>query len=89
MIFSVMSIVSAEDTIELEFGEVANLCLGDVDADTKVSSADLVALRKIFVNAQKVVSNVTDMNYDGQINVIDLVRLKKKLVQELKLKKLL
>lgn len=80
MLVSASVCVNAADSVELEFGKIANLTLGDVDADTKVSSTDLAALRKILVAAEDVISNVSDMNYDGFINVIDLIRLKKKTV---------
>lgn len=71
--------VSAANVAEYEFGEIANLSLGDVDADTQVTSNDLAALRRILLSVDKVISNVSDMNYDGNVDIIDLVRLKKKL----------
>lgn len=71
--------VSAADVAEYEFGEIANLSIGDVNADTLVSSTDLVVLRKKLLSLDVFASNASDMNYDGAVNLIDLVRLKKKL----------
>ena len=47
--------------------------------DGQISSADLVVLRKglLFDTAKE---DLYDYNYDGEINIIDLIRLKKKLV---------
>ena len=49
------------------------------DANTEVNSVDIVVLRKVLLSAAKLKSNVADMNYDGEVNIIDLVRLKKKI----------
>lgn len=46
--------------------------------DAEVSSADLVILRKgLLENSNE--EDLYDYNYDSEINIIDLVRLKKRL----------
>lgn len=72
--------VGAADVAEYEFGEIAHLSIGDVNADTEVSSTDLVVLRKKLLSFDIFISSAADMNYDGAVDIIDLVRLKKKIV---------
>ncbi len=79
MIFGISATVVA-DSVVFDFIQVAKLQIGDVDANAEISSADIAVLKKVLLSVQEVVSEkTTDMNYDGSIDIIDLVRLKKKI----------
>lgn len=82
LILLVGSAVSAEaaDSVEFEFGAVSALYIGDVDTDTVLQSSDLVALKKILLSVCEPINRKTaDLNFDEKIDILDLVRLKKKL----------
>lgn len=79
VILFTISITSSADSCVVDFSELVRLPLGDVDADTLVASSDTAALKKMLLNAEMLRNkNGADMNYDGNIDVVDLVRLKKK-----------
>lgn len=58
---------------------------GDVNLDSKVSTADVVALQQYLLNRLKLNADVlknADMNADGAVNVFDLALLKKHLITD-------
>lgn len=74
------AMVAQADSVEVDFSDVANLTIGDINADGLVSADDIVFLTKIFLGKETVIrGDLTDMNYDGSINIVDAVRLKRKL----------
>lgn len=73
-------VVSAEDSVVKDFGDIAGVA-GDVDVDTKITSLDMVVLRKILLDLAEPQSFVTsDVNGDKKINLRDLVKIKKIMV---------
>ena len=53
--------------------------IGDVNNDTEVNGNDLVLLRRVLLGVASETSN-SDVNVDAYVDVLDLIRLKKKLV---------
>lgn len=74
--------VSAEDSVVVDFGDLAGEP-GDIDVDTYITATDLVCLKKILLDEIKPQSIKTaNVNGDeaGSVDIRDLVRLKKLLV---------
>lgn len=72
--------VSAADSGEIDFGDAVRLQLGDINADAEVNSTDIAQLKQILLSASDTENTETaDLNYDGKISVLDLIRFKKKL----------
>lgn len=61
-------------------GNTAELVVGDCDQDGKLTSLDLVNVRKILLLDLPIKTKFADINRDGFVNILDLVRLKKLLV---------
>ena len=79
MLFGAVIAVRAEDSGEIDFGELAG-AVGDVNVDTVINSTDLAQLKKILLGtAQVQILKTADVNKDGVINLKDLVRMKKML----------
>ena len=58
---------------------------GDVNADNKLNTADVVALRKYLLNKQTFTESqfqTADLNQDGKVNIYDFLLLKKMLLQK-------
>ncbi len=56
---------------------------GDIDANGEYTAADLAVFRKYILNAVSLNTDqleAADLNADGAINILDLVKLKKKLI---------
>lgn len=72
--------VSAEEVNKTSLeGNTAEL-VGDCDKDGKLTSSDLVELRKILLLDLPIETKFADINRDGFVNILDLVRLKNLLV---------
>ena len=58
--------------------------LGDINGDTKVDTADLLAVQKQLLNissiAEKEKFSAADINKDGKIDTADLLAIQKKLL---------
>lgn len=56
-------------------------CLGDFDDDKMLSSIDAVLMRKSILGLSDIQDNeiIGDINQDGNVNVLDLIRLKRKM----------
>lgn len=91
-----LSVSAASYVIEEDFLSVSDcefLAPGDMDADGQVVADDLVLLKQLLLNPKKSniytdvykeigeASKYSDINGDGFINVIDLVRQKKNLAE--------
>lgn len=75
--FGSMLAVSAESSVNIDFGDIAGKA-GDVNVDTYISSSDLALLRKILLGVTKIQSKKTaDVNADNVIDIRDMVHLKK------------
>lgn len=65
-------------TLMLTFGSIgasaANYWTGDVNADGKVTLADLDALVKM-VQGKKTVTRRADVNHDGRVSIADIAKL--------------
>lgn len=78
---SVSLTVNAADSVVIDFGDVAGKA-GDVDVDTYITASDLVMLRKILLGTVEPQSvNTANVNQKGGIDLKDLVRLKKIMVE--------
>ncbi len=74
-----ISVTASADSFVVDFADLVRLPLGDIDADTVISSSDVATLKKVLMAVEELRSEkLADMNYDGSIDVVDLVRLKKK-----------
>ncbi len=51
--------------------------VGDIAKDGKVDSTDIASLRKNIIGAEEIAEKYADINDDGAVDVIDLVRIKK------------
>ena len=80
IIFSLSAVVvSAKDAATVDYADL-KYSTGDVSCDGTVNSTDSVLLRKILLGAESSVHKAaSDLNNDGEVNIIDLVRLKKSL----------
>lgn len=80
LFISVPVSVYALDSGDIDFGELSRVEIGDVNTDTYINSFDLTKLRQILLQTSNAINEAAaDINYDGSIDIIDLVRLKKKL----------
>ena len=50
---------------------------GDLNADGKISAADLIVMRKILLETAERITVAADVNRDGKVNICDLVYLEK------------
>ena len=75
------AIVSAPGGIILKVTEAEEKLLGDVNGDGKVSSTDLLMLRKYFVNTGISINAANaDLSGDGKVSSADVLALRKQLV---------
>ena len=65
------------DTFEVDFSQFAYPA-GDVNTDTDLNAKDLTLLKKHLLSIEDLTDNSNaDCNEDGNINIVDLVCLKK------------
>ena len=51
---------------------------GVIDGDVTINSSELVIIKKIILDKLSAEETKTyDINYDGEVNILDLIRLKK------------
>ncbi len=75
-----ISVTASADGFVVDFAKLARLPIGDIDADTVISSSDIATFKKVFLAVEELRNEKTaDINYDGSVDIVDLVRLKKKL----------
>lgn len=83
-----VSAANSDVSIDFEKGSFGFIAPGDLNADGSVNAGDLVLIKKILLNTNKVKyaevyseigleAKFSDANGDNNINVIDLVRVKK------------
>lgn len=67
----------AEDSATISYEDLKYVA-GDVDCNETIETADMVVLRKVLLETtQAERENTADTNGDGEIDIRDLVRLKK------------
>ena len=67
----------AQDSATISYDSLKYVA-GDVDCNEKIDADDMVALREVLLDITKADrENTADANGDGDINIIDLVRMKK------------
>ncbi|MDE5564241.1 MAG: endoglucanase [Oscillospiraceae bacterium] len=73
--------IPALSVVQIEISADAFLLMGDVNADSKFNTLDVVMMQKYLLKAGTLTDwNAADMDGDGQIDIFDLARMKRKLV---------
>ena len=71
------TVTAAADTVEVDFNELAYQKY-DINCDLEINSNDMAYLRKVLLGTEQIIYKpVTDLNGDGNVDVIDLVIIKK------------
>ncbi len=66
--------------VQIEISADAFTLMGDVNADSKFNTLDVVMMQKYLLKAGTLTDwNAADMDADGQIDIFDLARMKRKL----------
>jgi len=78
LILMTSSVVAyAADSATISYEDLKYVA-GDVDCNEAIDTDDMVALRKILIKtAEAELEKTADANGDGEINIVDLVRLRK------------
>lgn len=84
MLVSAFSASAAEsNVIKLDFNNTASFAsMGDLDIDGTLNSSDLIQLRKILLEVSTKNIKYADCNNDSKVNILDLIRLKKNLINQ-------
>lgn len=73
--------IPALSVVQIEISADAFLLMGDVNADSKFNTLDVVMMQKYLLKAGTLTDwNAADMDGDRQIDIFDLARMKRKLV---------
>lgn len=77
MLLVTATVTAAADTVEVDFNELAYQKY-DINCDFEIDTNDMAFLKKILLGVEQVkYEPVTDLNGDGNVDVIDLIIIKK------------
>ena len=74
--------VNADTDYDISIKNIGLYSLGDVDFSGDINANDLVSLRKELLGVNDGSVEFADVNNDGRTDIIDLIRLKKSLVNK-------
>jgi len=77
MIDNVKVVEKTNPTVNLVTNGDFETIIGDIDGDAKIVGADLAKLRTALISLSEANGTVADVNNDGNVDLLDLVRIKK------------